>query len=235
MAFGLSQPVSISSPFEKREAEAVLLHHADEKERQLRDLMLQALDGDAEAYRSLLHGLVPVITAFFSEKTDAASNDLEELLQETLIAVHLRRHTYCPERSLLRWIYAIAAHKASIRRENRSRIFYEAIRTIVLRALKRFTRHAMRAFSEADRISNGGWGGLAVMYTEGRPNRAFTARMGRVDCEIGGILEQEPHGPASSARFDIKNAGLPSASSSDCRADDCGTVSDRGVCDARSG
>jgi DNA-directed RNA polymerase specialized sigma24 family protein len=156
MAFGLSQPVSIQGPFGKREAATVLLCHADEKERQLRDLMLRALDGDAEAYRSLLRGLVPVLTAFFSENAGAASNDLEELVQETLIAVHLRRHTYCPERGLLRWIYAIAAHEASIRRENRSRKFYEAIRSIVRQALKRFTRHAIRAFREADRVSSGG-------------------------------------------------------------------------------
>ncbi len=69
--------------------------------------------------------------------------------------MHLRVQTDCPERSLLRWIYAIAAYQASIYRENRSRKFYESIRSIVWRALNRFTRHAIRALNEAHRVSNG--------------------------------------------------------------------------------
>ncbi len=68
-----------------------------EKERQLKDLILLAQDGDRESYRSLLRGLVPVITEFFLERTDASPKNLDELVQQTLIAVHLRLHTYCPE------------------------------------------------------------------------------------------------------------------------------------------
>jgi hypothetical protein len=118
MAFGLSLPVSIAGRFKTRVPATARLRHADEKERQLSDLMLRALDGDAEAYRSALRALVPVIKEFFTEKTGATSNDLEALVHETLIAVHHRRQTYCPDRSLLAWIYAIADHTLSIKRKN---------------------------------------------------------------------------------------------------------------------
>ncbi len=121
MAFGLSLPVAIPGRFKKREVATAPLRHADERERTLRDLMLRAHEGDAEAYRSLLHGLVPVIREFFLERIGATSNDLEDLVQETLIAVHLRRRTYSPDRGLLRWLYAIAGHRLSLHRKNHSK------------------------------------------------------------------------------------------------------------------
>jgi hypothetical protein len=117
MAFGLSLQVSIPTRFKKRAAATPMPRHADEKERRLTGLMIRALEGDAEAYRSLLHDLVPIIREFFSERIGPTSNDLEELVQETLIAVHLRRRTYSPERDLLRWLYAIAGHTLSLHRK----------------------------------------------------------------------------------------------------------------------
>ncbi len=118
MAFGLSLQVSIAGRFKKRAAATPLPRHADEKERRLTGLMIRALEGDAEAYRSALQAFAPLIREFFSERTGATSSDLEKLVQETLIAAHLRRPTYSPERSLLRWIYAIAGHKLSLYRKD---------------------------------------------------------------------------------------------------------------------
>jgi hypothetical protein len=116
----------IARRYKTREA-ASIYSHSDEKERQLRDLMLRTLDGDQEAYRSLLRGLIPVLIEFFSEKTDASTNDIEALVQETLTAVHLRLRTYCPDCSFQNWLYAIAAYRLPMRGERRSRQSVEAI------------------------------------------------------------------------------------------------------------
>ncbi len=130
----------IAERFKRREV-AIAFGSCDEKEQQLRDLMLGALDGNSEAYRSLLCSLIPLIEKFFLEKADASANVLDALVQETLIAVHLHLQTYCPERSFLRWIYAIAAYKLSIRQEDRSRHFIDTICSAARQAIKLSGRH----------------------------------------------------------------------------------------------
>ncbi len=117
MALGVSLPISMPGRLKRREAVAGQLRCVDDRERQLTDLMIRGLKGDAEAYRSTLQGLVPVIIEFLSEKTGGKPSDFEELVQEILIAAHLRRQTYCPERGLLRSIHAIADQKLSMRRK----------------------------------------------------------------------------------------------------------------------
>ena len=80
-------------------------------ERELRDLMVQGLDGDAAAHAALLSALVPLLRAFFRRRAGTASDEVEDLVQETLIAVHSRRATYDRSRMFSAWLFAIARYK----------------------------------------------------------------------------------------------------------------------------
>jgi RNA polymerase sigma factor (sigma-70 family) len=80
-------------------------------ERELKDLMVQGLDGDAAAHAALLGALVPLLRAFFRRRVRTAGDDIEDLVQETLIAVHARRITYDRDRMFSAWLFAIARYK----------------------------------------------------------------------------------------------------------------------------
>jgi DNA-directed RNA polymerase specialized sigma24 family protein len=62
-----------------------------ENEQQLQAWMLQGLDGDAAAHAALLRVLVPLLRSFFGRRVGDTAADVEDLVQETLIAVHERR------------------------------------------------------------------------------------------------------------------------------------------------
>lgn len=78
-------------------------------ETRLKALMLAALDGDAAAYRALLSALTPHLRAYFARRVGAA--DAEDLVQETLIAIHTRRATYDRALPFTAWLHAIARYK----------------------------------------------------------------------------------------------------------------------------
>lgn len=80
-------------------------------EDQLRLLMIGGLAGDAAAHGALLAALVPLLQAFYRRRVRTASEDVEDLVQETLIAVHSRRATYDPDRPFAAWLFAIARYK----------------------------------------------------------------------------------------------------------------------------
>lgn len=77
----------------------------------LRALMLAGLAGDSGAHASLLRALLPPLRGFFRRRLGAREDDVEDLVQETLIAVHQRRATYDPDRPFGAWVYAIARYK----------------------------------------------------------------------------------------------------------------------------
>lgn len=85
---------------------------SDPTETRLRDLMLAALDGDAAAYRILLAELGRHLRAYFTRRlTPAFASYAEDLVQETLLAIHTRRMTYDRSRPFTAWLHAVAHHK----------------------------------------------------------------------------------------------------------------------------
>jgi RNA polymerase sigma-70 factor (ECF subfamily) len=81
-------------------------------EARLKVLMLAALNGDAKAYRLLLELLSVGLRAYYRRRLDKAdAADEEDLVQDTLIAMHNRRATYDPAFPLTAWVYAIARYK----------------------------------------------------------------------------------------------------------------------------
>jgi len=84
---------------------------AQAKESHLRDLFLRGLDGDSAGYRQFLAELGPHLRGFLRRRLQNHAADVEDLVQEILLAVHNARHTYRPEEPLTAWIHAIARYK----------------------------------------------------------------------------------------------------------------------------
>lgn len=81
------------------------------KEDELRGLMIGGLDGNAADHAALLRLLVPVLRGFYRRRANGAADDIEDLVQETLIAVHTRRATYDRDRAFTAWLFAVARYK----------------------------------------------------------------------------------------------------------------------------
>lgn len=77
----------------------------------LRTLMLQGLVGDVSAYEDFLKALSGHLRAYFRRRLIQRPHDIEDLVQETLLAVHTKRHTYHADQPLTAWIHAIARYK----------------------------------------------------------------------------------------------------------------------------
>jgi RNA polymerase sigma-70 factor (ECF subfamily) len=80
-------------------------------EEQLRTLLLAGLDGDAVAYRQFLDELSKRLRAFLRKRLYHLQDDIEDIVQEALLAVHNGRHTYRPDQPLTSWVHAIARYK----------------------------------------------------------------------------------------------------------------------------
>lgn len=80
-------------------------------EARLRTLMLQGLDGDAAAHGRLLKELAELLRGFYMRRLGAYTSDVEDLVQETLIAVHNRRESYDRTQPFSAWAFAIARYK----------------------------------------------------------------------------------------------------------------------------
>lgn len=80
-------------------------------EDQLRTLMGRSLKGDARAHEEMLRSLTPVLRSYFGRRLRDAAFDVDDLVQESLIAIHSRRTTYDQLRPLMPWAYAIARYK----------------------------------------------------------------------------------------------------------------------------
>jgi RNA polymerase sigma-70 factor (ECF subfamily) len=80
-------------------------------EPRLKDLMVRGLDGDGGAYGEVLAGLASLLRPYFAQRLRSAPQDVEDLVQETLLAIHTKRHTYRRTELLTPWVFAIARYK----------------------------------------------------------------------------------------------------------------------------
>lgn len=80
-------------------------------ELRLHALLLQGLAGDAVAYRSFLQATAAHLRAFLRRRLSSWPDEVEDLVQESLLAIHNQRLTYDPAEPLTAWVYAIARYK----------------------------------------------------------------------------------------------------------------------------
>lgn len=91
---------------------------ADER---LRELLLRGLAGDPAAYHRFLTELGAYLRALLRRRLTGMPDDVEDIVQETLLAVHNQRHTYDAAQPLTAWAGAIARYKTTdfLRRHGR--------------------------------------------------------------------------------------------------------------------
>ena len=77
-------------------------------------MMRAAIAGDEGVYRRLLEEIGRSVRAMARGAFGRArigDADVEDVVQETLLAIHLKRHTWDPSQKLGPWVSAVARHK----------------------------------------------------------------------------------------------------------------------------
>ncbi|MGO9134911.1 MAG: sigma-70 family RNA polymerase sigma factor [Methylovirgula sp.] len=78
-------------------------------------LLLEAANqGDGAAYQRLLTALAPALRSFVRRslaRAMAPEADAEDIVQETLLAIHLKRQSWISGAPVAPWVFTIARHK----------------------------------------------------------------------------------------------------------------------------
>jgi RNA polymerase sigma-70 factor (ECF subfamily) len=85
--------------------------HTDDFEIRLGPLWLRAQAGDEAAYREALALIAQRLRSFLRRRMQSWPDELEDLVQETLLALHLQRGTWDRDLPVKSWVFAIARHK----------------------------------------------------------------------------------------------------------------------------
>ncbi|HET6472749.1 MAG TPA: sigma-70 family RNA polymerase sigma factor [Pseudomonadales bacterium] len=80
------------------------------REARLAELIRSALTGDAAAYKTFLTEASGHVRGYLKRRLQRTA-DIEDLVQEVLLAVHNKRHTYDTARPVTSWLFAIAQYK----------------------------------------------------------------------------------------------------------------------------
>ena len=80
-------------------------------EQRLRQLLIRGLAGDATDYRAFLQELSAHLRGFLRKRLVSLPDEVEDLVQESLLAVHNQRHTYDAGQPITAWVHAIAKYK----------------------------------------------------------------------------------------------------------------------------
>lgn len=85
-------------------------------------LMARAQDGDGPAYRTLLEQITPYVRALAAPRHND-QGDIEDAVQDVLLAIHALRATYDPVRPFGPWLVTIASRRLidRLRRQGRQR------------------------------------------------------------------------------------------------------------------
>src|SRR5476649_1639261 len=91
--------------------------------------MRSAISGDSAAYQRLLSAIAPVLRATARRGLARAGQPVDQsdyIVQDILLAVHLKRHTWDPTAPFGPWLFAIARNKLidALRRRGR-RVFVD--------------------------------------------------------------------------------------------------------------
>lgn len=74
-------------------------------------LMVRGLSGDSQAHGRLLGQMAGHLRAYYGRRLGTGAAEVEDLVQETLLAIHLKRATFDRRQLFTPWAYAIARYK----------------------------------------------------------------------------------------------------------------------------
>ncbi|MEO5843576.1 MAG: sigma-70 family RNA polymerase sigma factor [Caldimonas sp.] len=77
----------------------------------LRALLVLALGGDNAAYAAFLGHIGSRLRGYYRRRSSAFPDDVEDLVQEAMLAIHNQRHSYRSAQPVTAWVYAIARYK----------------------------------------------------------------------------------------------------------------------------
>lgn len=89
--------------------------------------MVAANAGDRDAYRRLLTALAPLLTAIVRQcllRHAQDDGELDDIVQDCFLTLHLKRHLWDPSRPLVPWVRALVTNKCvdSLRRKGAARM-----------------------------------------------------------------------------------------------------------------
>jgi RNA polymerase sigma-70 factor (ECF subfamily) len=101
----------------------------DDTEARLRGLFEAAGQGDGAAYQAFLRAMATHLRGYFRRRMNQWPDDVEDLVQETLLALHNQRHTWRGDCPLTAWVHAIAKYKLidQLRRHSRTSALHDPI------------------------------------------------------------------------------------------------------------
>jgi len=82
----------------------------DADDAELARLLRGAIGGDEKAYEAFLSRVAGLVRGFAQRRSGHAV-DPEDVVQETLLAIHTKRHTWRTDGPVLPWVFAIARYK----------------------------------------------------------------------------------------------------------------------------
>jgi RNA polymerase sigma-70 factor, ECF subfamily len=88
-----------------------LSEQLQKNETELHTAWMQSLQGDQASYQRALNLMSGHVRRFLQKRMPSQLSDVEDLVQETLMAIHQKRHTYQSDQPLTAWMYAIARYK----------------------------------------------------------------------------------------------------------------------------
>jgi RNA polymerase sigma-70 factor (ECF subfamily) len=130
------------------------------REEQWATWMRAAIGGDAKAYKCFFEAVTPRLRAMARKRCDqfrAPESDAEDVLQEVLIAIHLKKETWDVNRPIGPWLSTIVRNKmiASLRRRgNRTTVPIEDVVDILKAEEPRSTLDALDADRLTDKLGN---------------------------------------------------------------------------------
>lgn len=82
-----------------------------ENEAGLRNLLIRGLSGDTHAYHAFLKAVSVQLRYFLRRRLANLPDEVEDVVQESLLAIHQQRHTYDAGQPVTAWVHAIAKYK----------------------------------------------------------------------------------------------------------------------------
>ncbi|HEV7251726.1 MAG TPA: sigma-70 family RNA polymerase sigma factor [Mesorhizobium sp.] len=80
-------------------------------DRELADLLRSALAGDERAYARFLEQVARLVRGFARKRAGSGGVDPEDVVQETLLSIHAKRHTWRTDAPVLPWVFGIARYR----------------------------------------------------------------------------------------------------------------------------